>query len=112
MFIYFLSQIKKLLPFNISIENFFYNTYNLPYNYQEALLFDFLTPTPMNYRSFWKFTLLRCDDIKLFIHQKSNIIMSDKGELIGRYIDDDFIPLEKLSNKDTITKWFKYCQQS
>ena len=111
MFIYLLTRFQNLIRAASTIDDFMFYKSKLPYNYIEASLFDFSSPVSMSDMSFWKFSLLNCNDIKVFIHQYSNILMSDKGEIIGRFIENNFVPLDQLENKDTIMLWHKYCRE-
>jgi hypothetical protein len=111
MFSYIISKIKTLLSSDF-IEDFYFDKAKLPYNYDNANLFDFLNPITMKDKTFWKFSLFKCDSINLFVHQNSNIIMSDKGNIIGRFVDNKFISLDNLENKEAILAWYIYCQQS
>ena len=107
MFSYILQKIRKMTPV---IEDFYIDKTKLDYDYTEASQFGFDKPIKMHDSEFWKFCRVLCNDLEMFLHKKTNIILARNGRLIGRYVGDKIIPLEGLDNKEHIIYWYAMCQ--
>jgi len=83
---------------------------------EEAVDFDFQEIHPLSDKDFWvgKSAYIPStneqgeEDIeKCIVHVKTNLLISYDGVLLGRYKDDEMIPVEELPVE--ITEWYKKC---
>lgn len=83
---------------------------------QKAENFDFSVVVPKSNKEFWvgKSCYLRETDnegnkTELFciIHIKSNIVLTKDGQLLGRFVNNEFIDVEDLPNN--IKEWYSAC---
>ena len=79
---------------------------------EEATDFDFKEIYPLTDKVFWvgksAYIPSEDDDIQRYIvHVKTNLLIDYEGNLLGRYVGDDIIPVENLSSE--ILEWYKNC---
>ena len=80
---------------------------------EEATEFDFKEIHPLTDKVFWvgKSAYIPSEDDediqKCIVHVKTNLLIDYEGNLLGRYVGDDVIPVESLSPE--ILKWYKNC---
>ncbi len=83
---------------------------------EQAVDFDFQEIHPLTDKDFWvgKSAYIPStneqgeDDIqKCIVHVKTNLLISYDGVLLGRYKDDEMIPVEELPAE--IIDWYKKC---
>jgi len=83
---------------------------------EQAVDFDFQEIYPLTDKDFWvgKSAYIPSineqgeDDIqKCIVHVKTNLLISYDGVLLGRYKDDEMIPVEELPAE--IIDWYKKC---
>ncbi len=67
----------------------------------------FSTPVPKSDKKFWKGYSCVIGDLNCIIHKHTNLLISYEGKLIGRYVDNEMIPIERLDPK--IIQWYKDC---
>jgi hypothetical protein len=106
MFSYFINKLKMMSTF----ENYHLDKCKLPYDYDIANQYKFDKPIKMNDSDFWRVSKIICDSSELFLHQKTNLILAKNGRLLGRYINGEFIDIEKINNKEHIIYWYAMCQ--
>ncbi len=107
MFSYF---IKKLKMISTNFENYRLDKAILPYDYKTASQYNFDEPVKMSDSDFWRVSRIICDNLELFLHQKTNLILAKNGRLLGRYIDGEFIDIEKINDREHIIYWYAMCQ--
>lgn len=92
--------------YTTSLNDFTFNKEDLPYNYDEASLYTFKVPFPINDNNFWRMFRVKYDIFDLFFHKKTNVVFDCKFCIIGRFINDKIIPIDRLHNRQDIINWF------
>jgi hypothetical protein len=82
----------------------------LPYDYDSASKYTFTEPVKMSDSNFWRVSKIICDKLEVFLHQKTNLVLAQNGRLLGRYIDGEFIDIEKINDREHIIYWYAMCQ--
>jgi hypothetical protein len=84
--------------------------YELPYNYDIAAQYSFKEIISFQDKTFWVMSKIRYNQDFLYFHKKTNLVFDDRMNLLGRYINDQIIVVEDLSNKDRIETWLRECK--
>ena len=69
--------------------------------------YNFSTPVPKSDKDFWKGLSCKVGDLECIIHDRTKLLISYNGKLLGRYINGEMIPVEDLNPK--IINWYKDC---
>lgn len=99
---------KRILK--LIMTQFRLDRYELPYNYDIASQYSFKEIISFQDKTFWVMSKIRYNQDFLYFHKKTNLVFDDRMNLLGRYINDQIIVVEDLSNKDRIETWLRECK--
>ena len=82
----------------------------LPYDYQSASTYSFTDSVSIYDYNFWTMCKIKYNGCFLFFHKKTNLVFDDKMNLLGRYINNELIVIEDISNGENIKHWMEECR--
>lgn len=84
--------------------------YNFPYDYDTASRYTFKESVSIQDKNFWTMCKIKYNGYFLFFHKKTNLVFDDRMNLLGRYINDDIIVIEDISDGEIIKCWMEECK--
>ena len=84
--------------------------YKFPYDYDAASRYTFKESVTIQNKYFWTMCKIKYNGCFLFFHKKTNLVFDDKMNLLGRYINNELIVIEDISNGENIKHWMEECR--